>query len=364
MFPQSNSSTNSHSFVKRKKVIVLSMPCVSVLMPIKGDCPFLPFAIESVRVQSLADWELIISQDFIDDASSRYLADVIKMDTRVKIIDSCGLTLPSALNKGLNECGGEFIARFDADDIMFPWRLSSQILFLQENPDYVACGGQIVIIDEYQKMAIASPYYNLKNRTLKGKIEFKCPFPHPGTTIRARALREVKGYSAHYKFAEDYELWMRLASLGKFANLKRPVIAYRSYTSQTSARFRTETRLHMAYALLGNCIGGDRRINLESREVTKELFQSQYLLLDKSKQAVIDRYYGNESFLSELFCGPIVDGQKESFKNDFFAVVSSSYKSLVHFILRLLVSINTLIVIRPLWQRYLTKLNSAPPPRM
>lgn len=197
------------------------MPVVSVLMPIKGECPHLPIAIQSVRLQSFDDWELVICKDLIDDSSSRYLAELVEEDFRVKVIDTIGLALPSALNKGLEECNGEFIARFDADDIMLLGRLHNQVLFLQENPDYVVCGGQIVIIDKNEKLAVASPFYNLKDRTLKRRINFKCPFPHPASTIRTRSLREALGYSAQYRFAEDYELWLRLSSLGKFANLKK-----------------------------------------------------------------------------------------------------------------------------------------------
>ena len=108
------------------------MPLVSVLIPIKGDCSYLPIAIQSVRLQSVKDLEIVICSDQIDDTTRRYLANLVKMDTRVKIVYTVGLSLPSALNKGLEQCNGEFIARFDSDDIMLPGRLHNQVLFLQE----------------------------------------------------------------------------------------------------------------------------------------------------------------------------------------------------------------------------------------
>ena len=358
MLPKSKSETGILENIKKTEMIVWTMPLVSVLMPIKGDCPYLSFAIESVRVQSFGDWELVICKDLIDDSSSRYLVDLIEVDSRIKIIDTVGLALPSALNKGLEECGGEFIARFDADDIMLPGRLHSQVLFLQENPEYVVCGGQVVIIDENQKLAVASPYYNLNNRVLKRRINYKCPFPHPASTIRTRTLREALGYSAQYKFAEDYELWLRLSSLGKFANLKNPVLAYRTYPSQTSARFRVETRLFMANALVENLRSKDKRINLDRIPITIDLFQEQYLLLDESEKTIVDKYYRHDSFLADLLRKSPPMRSEKWLLNGFFDLISSSHRRLEHMMLRLLVSAYSFITIRPVWKSYITRLSS------
>lgn len=338
------------------------MPLVSVLIPIKGDCPYLPIAIQSVRLQSLGDWELLICRDLIDDSSSRYLADLVEMDTRIKIIDTVGLALPSALNKGLDECTGEFIARFDADDIMLPGRLHNQVLFLQENPEYVVCGGQIVIIDENQKLALASPYYNLNDRTLKRKIDYKCPFPHPASTIRTRVLREAFGYSAQYKFAEDYELWLRLSSSGKFANLKKPVLAYRAYASQTSARFRSETRLYMANALVEYLRSEEKLINFDHLPVTADLFQKLYLLLGEPSKAIVNKYYRRDPFLSELLRKSTSVRSDKLILNGFFDLISSVPRRLAHMMLKLLVSVYSFIAIRPVWKIYITRLSSESAP--
>jgi glycosyltransferase involved in cell wall biosynthesis len=338
------------------------MTLVSVLLPLKGDCPFLSIAIQSLRAQTFEDWELVICRDHINDSSSRYLDDLVETDTRIKIIDTFGLALPSALNKGLDECGGEFIARFDSDDVMLPSRLHSQVLFLQQNPEYVVCGGQIVIVDQYQKLAISSPYYNLNDRVLKRKINYKCPFPHPASTIRTRSLREVRGYSSQYRFAEDYELWFKLAGLGKFANLKEPVLAYRTYASQTSARFRAETRLYMANALVQNLGSDGSQLEFDQRLVTTELFQQQYLALDETKRAIVDKYYGHDPFLADLLCNSPSMRSKKPLMITFFDFISSFTRKLVHIVLRFRVSAYSFITIRPIWKGYITRLSSESEP--
>lgn len=333
------------------------MPLVSVLMPIKGDCPHLSIAIQSLQAQSFMDWELVICKDYIDKLSSRYLEELVRRDLRIKMVETVGHALPLALNIGLDECAGEYIARFDSDDIMLPGRLHNQVLFLQENPEYIACGGQVVIIDENHKLGFVYPYYNLSDRVLKSKINYKCPFPHPATTIRARSLREVRGYSARYKFAEDYELWLRLSSLGKFANLHRPVLAYRTYESQTSARFRVQTRLHMANALVEKLISDKQLDSFDPKPVTRDLFQEQYSRLDKPRKAVVDKYYRHDYFLVELLRNSPSTGQAQSRLYRFFDLLSASPGRLVHMMLRFGVSAYSFMKIRPIWKGYLTRLN-------
>ncbi len=333
------------------------MTLVSVLMPIKGDCPYLSYAIQSVRLQSNSDWELVICKDHIDEASSKYLREIAALDPRIRLVDTAGLALPAALNRGLEECGGEFLARFDADDIMLPGRLSSQVSFLRAHLDHVACGGQIVIIDEANRLGLNAPFYNLQNRTLKSKLDIKCPFPHPGVMIRTSALREVGGYSPHYKYAEDYELWLRLSRMGKFANLKRAVIAYRSYTSQTSARFRAETRLHMAVALVREF---NRKHPHEKaiEKVDTDLFRMEYSLLGESEKKVVDRLYGDDPFLSEVnkTAAHMLSNSKIHRRVLFFLEVAPRRSA--HVILKFLNSFYSFFRIKPLWSGYLAKLSS------
>jgi glycosyltransferase involved in cell wall biosynthesis len=333
------------------------MTLVSVLMPIKGDCPYLSYAVQSVRLQSLTDWELVICKDQIDKASGAYLREMSVLDPRIRLVDTFGLALPAALNRGLEECKGEFIARFDADDVMLPGRLRNQMTFLQNGSDYVACGGQIVIIDEGNKLSPEAPFYNLKNRTLKSKLDFKCPFPHPGAMIRTRALREIGGYSPNYKFAEDYELWLRLSHLGKFANLKSSVIAYRNYTSQTSARFRAETRLSMAVALV-------REFNREHpdqraiEKVDADLFRTEYSLLDESKKRVVNRLYRKDPFLTEESNTASHRNNGSTMFHNVLFFLSAVPRRSIHLILTFLNSFYSFLKIRPLWNGYLSNLRS------
>lgn len=334
------------------------MPVVSVLMPVKGDCADLPMAIQSVLEQTFTDWELVICKDAIGDVSERYLADLVKRDFRIRVVETVGLNLPTALNVALSECYGEFIARFDSDDVMLPERLSQQVVFLTKNPNYVVCGGQVILIGAKNELFVMPPFYDLRDKDLKRRLYYKCPFAHPAATIRSVALKEVKGYSSRYRFAEDFELWFRLARLGKFANLRTPVIAYRTYASQTSALFRAETKLHMASALVENL--GDQKNLTQNGEllVSIENLQMQYLLLDTQKQAIVEKYFGKDSLLPKVLKRSGLMSSISLWARFFSDSLTLIPQKLVHLICRLLVALYSFFSIRPVWKNFVARMNS------
>lgn len=288
-------------------MLICTMPTVSVLLPIKGDCHYLPLAIRSIQIQSFSDWELIVCKDRINQFCLEFLKELSESDRRISIVNTEGLNLSSAMNKGLRKSKGEFISRFDADDVMLPNRLMLQTKFLKTNTEYIVCGGQIVMIDENNKIMNSLPFYNISDSTLKRKQMTKCPFAHPATTIRREPLLEIGGYSQRYPFAEDFDLWLRLSKLGKFRNLRQPVVAYRVSESQTSQKNRNETQLFMANSYAEYILQGDNREFVEDPVSVKTLMANLNLLHESDKKSLITNYNlkglepGSESFKNSTY---------------------------------------------------------------
>ncbi len=338
------------------------MTLVSVLMPIKGNSPFLAHAIQSVRFQTYQNWELIVCKDSVDLASEVYLKKIADLDARIKLVDTVSLPLPSALNKGLDECRGDLVARFDADDIMLPNRLKDQVGFFTSNPDVIACGGQVMIIDEQSNLRLKAPYYNQDDRALKSKLDFKCPFPHPGVTVSRRALAQVGGYSPQFRFAEDYELWLRLSHLGKFANLRKPVIAYRSYSSQTSARYRTETRLHMAVALTRELSRNKPDAADIESPINAACFQKEYSRLTEPQKKMVKGLYGADSFFHEVTDQAHKANLRHGALSNILHFVFAIPRRFTHAFLRFINFFYSYPRVRRLWSHYLQRLSLDPIP--
>ena len=110
------------------------MPTVSVIMPCYNMEKFIAHSIESVRNQSLTDWELLI----VDDASTDKTADKVRpyceQDERVKLtVKSRHSGIASSRNQALASAKGRYLAFLDADDIWHPEKLERQLAFMQEH---------------------------------------------------------------------------------------------------------------------------------------------------------------------------------------------------------------------------------------
>ena len=88
-------------------------------------------------MQTYSDWEALFINEFgSDDGSREIILNYAKKDKRIKLIQNDSkLGLAQSLNKGFQIAKGNYIARFDADDIAYPARLERQVEFMEQNPN-------------------------------------------------------------------------------------------------------------------------------------------------------------------------------------------------------------------------------------
>ena len=122
-----------------------SGPLVSVVMPFLNAAPFLEEAIESVRAQTYAHWELLLCDDGSTDGSSeiaRRYASLDPLRIRHLVHDDGGTHGASAArNLGLRSAQGELVALLDGDDVWLPNKLAEQVAIMNERPDADALYG-------------------------------------------------------------------------------------------------------------------------------------------------------------------------------------------------------------------------------
>lgn len=207
------------------------MPKVSILMPVYNAEQYLSQALDSIVSQSFEDWELILINDGSTDRSESIIMDYD--DERIFYIKNpVNLKLIKTLNKGIDYCGGQYIARMDADDICHPDRLKRQVEFLDSHPQVLMSGTAAAVIDNSGKKT-----GNIHNLTsddyLQINLMFSPSFIHPSMMIRTEVLKQNK-YDEAYKHVEDYDLWCRIAKLGKVANIDDELLRYRWHDSNVS----------------------------------------------------------------------------------------------------------------------------------
>src|SRR5690625_2292310 len=119
-------------------------PRVSVLMAVYNGGEHLPQAVDSILSQTFSDFEFIIVNDGSTDDSQIVLDAYAKTDKRIRVLHQENTGLVGALNAGLEEARGEFVARMDADDVAFPDRLKEQVAFLDKNPSVGLLGARVI----------------------------------------------------------------------------------------------------------------------------------------------------------------------------------------------------------------------------
>lgn len=208
---------------------VIMQNFVSILLPAWNGAHRISRAIESVLAQTYPDWELLVIDDGSTDETSLIVGGYGMRDPRIHYIkNESNLGVQKSLNKGLREAKGEYIARIDDDD---EWvdktKLQKQIDFLHANPDHVLVGTGVIIVNENREELFR---YLLPqtDEKLRAKILGKNYFVHSSVLFRKDKALEFEGYSESKEVIhlEDYDLWLKLGTIGKFANLPLHSTAY------------------------------------------------------------------------------------------------------------------------------------------
>ena len=124
-------------------------PRVTVVLPVWNAGDYLAAAVESIRAQTLADWELLAIDDGSTDGSRQTLEDFARRDSRIVVTSRPNRGLAATLQEGIDRARSETVALMNADDISHPDRLARQLAFLERHPTVAALGTQTrLLVDD------------------------------------------------------------------------------------------------------------------------------------------------------------------------------------------------------------------------
>lgn len=221
-----------------------SNPLISVLFPVYNTEKYLEESLYSLLNQSYKNIEIIAINDGSTDGSLKLLRSIADKDPRVIIVNQENKGLVKTLNFGASIAKGEYIARMDSDDLSLPHRFSEQLELLHD-PEVVLVAGTFEVIDDdgefiYREVVPCDDY------SIKRAMYVRNPIAHGSVMFRKDAFIKTGGYSETCGPTEDYELWTRMASLGKFAGLENTIFRWRVNPSGITS---TKTQLVEKYML-------------------------------------------------------------------------------------------------------------------
>jgi glycosyltransferase involved in cell wall biosynthesis len=227
-------------------------PLISVCMPVYNTERYIAEAVESILAQTYRDFEFIIVDDGSSDRSLAILKRYAAQDARIRLSSRPNAGYVVRLNEMLGEARGELIARMDSDDIAMPERFARQLDFLNAHPEVVVVGCRTLAIDNdgdpLAEFCTIQDHEELDRMHLEGRHGGL--ISHPGAMIRSDAIRTVGGYRAQYWPSEDMDLWLRLAEIGRLANLPDMLLKYRQHLESTSfAKYDAQRKQTQAVAI-------------------------------------------------------------------------------------------------------------------
>lgn len=211
----------------------MSLPLISVIMPVYNGAADLEKAMQSVLAQSFTDFEVVAINDGSKDLSGELLDRF--GDARVRVIHQENMGLAATLNKGISLARGKFIARQDQDDFSHPDRFARQLDYMGQNPDCILLGtaAEIWVGNQPSERTHDHP---TRHEVLAFDLLFNNPFVHSSVMMRRDAVIAIGGYTTDpaRQPPEDYELWSRMARQGRVANLPEQLLVYREVPQSMS----------------------------------------------------------------------------------------------------------------------------------
>jgi glycosyltransferase involved in cell wall biosynthesis len=208
-----------------------AIPRASILLPARDAGATLGEALDSLRAQTLTDWECIVIDDGSSDATGELAEGYARRDARFRLVrHPTPGGIVAALNLAASLARAPWLARQDADDHSLPDRLARSLELLAGDARLgaVACGVELFPPEAVPVgMRAYSDWLNglVSPVHIEREIWVESPLPHPAVVMRRKAFAGCGGYRPG-DWPEDYDLWLRMHAGGwRFA--KVPEVLYR-----------------------------------------------------------------------------------------------------------------------------------------
>jgi glycosyltransferase involved in cell wall biosynthesis len=209
------------------------MTDVSVVVPTRDRAAFLRRTLLTAHAQRDVDLEIVVVDDgSVDDDATLAATDGLARVRYVRNERPAGVS--AARNRGIEEARGNWIAFLDDDDLWAPRKLSRQIEAAEAaRAPWVYAGDVNVAMD----LRILSGGPPLDPGAVERAIHRFNPISSGGSNVvvRADVLSVVGGFDPRLRRTEDWDLWIRLATIGSPAWVPEPLVAYTFHRANSTA---------------------------------------------------------------------------------------------------------------------------------
>jgi len=209
-------------------------PLVSVVIPTRNRAQYILQALDSVFAQTFSNYEIIVVDDGSTDGTKELLAPLIqKGSIRYEQREASGVS--AARNFGISLARAAYIAFLDSDDVFLPTKLEKQLSFFSRNKGlgFVHCSFS-KFDDEGRDLGVRNTSRFQGQIYPNMLLEWSVLMAMPCMLMRANVLKEVGGFDEQMTWAEDLDLWRRIARRYRVGVVPEVLVKVRVHAASTS----------------------------------------------------------------------------------------------------------------------------------
>lgn len=215
-------------------IAMKTAPRFSIITCTLNSLPWLETCIASVLMQRDCSYELVFVDGGSTDGSLQRIEALADGRHPLTVLRNVRGGISQAMNAGLAAARGDIVAHLHSDDFY----LRDDVLATVARAfDASGCrwlfGRTLRALGErLEPEGWNAPPYS-RARLLRGNF-----IPHPATFVERQLMLDAGGFDVQWRYAMDYDLWLRLARIAEPLQLAQPLTAFREHAGSLSTRER------------------------------------------------------------------------------------------------------------------------------
>lgn len=210
------------------------IPKVTVIIPFYN-CLYVQQAVESALAQTYPEIEVIV----VDDGSTEHMDLLNPYVDRIRYIRKINGGTASALNAGIREAKGDYIAWLSSDDYYLPNKTARQMSFMLERGAWISSTNFNFVNDRNLVLMEAPNFSFTSNLELLDRLKRECPINGCTIMMKRQLLDHVGMFNEEIKYTQDYDMWCRVVLAGyEFHYLHDILLHYRYHPNMGTLKHK------------------------------------------------------------------------------------------------------------------------------
>lgn len=204
----------------------MEKPLVSAIITTHNRKELLMKAIESVRLQTYSNIEIIVVDDGSTDGTRQEMEEAAKQGTLIYLYNADAPGGNHARNLGIRQAKGEYLSFLDDDDEWLPMKTERQVRYYQAHPELALVG--CARTDEYDhRLRVRRDPRSIPEGDLSKTVFCTFLFSTSCMMVRRDQLLKAGLFDESLQFWQDYELQIRLCQIGDVGVVRENLVLYR-----------------------------------------------------------------------------------------------------------------------------------------